>query len=139
MLFPIKNRKDLEKLEELVLLNNQVDELRLQDTLGKQNVHEKTKTKFEPLPDTIKSTSENITKTMMLNSKENNEALESLNDKLLEVMNDRGVLPFYLKSPLSKITNLENASHFKLVKGHNSKRVSDLLMNNTIPVTLYIN
>ena len=54
-------------------------------------------------------------------------------------MNDRGILTTYLMSPLSKITNPENTSQFKLVKDHNSNRVNDLKINKTIPVTLYGN
>ena len=42
-------------------------------------------------------------------------------------------------SPLSKNTNLENTSQFKLVKDPNSNRVNDLFLHNTIPVTLYNN
>ena len=42
-------------------------------------------------------------------------------------------------SPLSRITNPENTTQFKLVKDHNSNRVNDLLINNTIPITLYGN
>ena len=40
MLHSIKNREYWEKLNKFFSLNNQVDELRLQDKLGKQNVHE---------------------------------------------------------------------------------------------------
>ena len=41
MLYPIKNREDLEKLEDLVSLNNRVDEpSRLRDNRGKPNFHE---------------------------------------------------------------------------------------------------
>ena len=54
-------------------------------------------------------------------------------------MKDRGILVSYLLSPLSKITNSENTSQFKLVKGSSSNRVKDLLIHNTIPVTLYNN
>ena len=39
-------------------------------------------------------------------------------------------------SPLSKFTNPENTSQFKLVKDHNSNRVNDLKINNSIPITL---
>ena len=42
-------------------------------------------------------------------------------------------------SPLSRITNPENTTQFKLVKDQNSNRVNDLLINNTIPITLYGN
>ena len=40
-------------------------------------------------------------------------------------------------SPLSKITNPENASQYKLLKDSNSNRVNDLKINKTIPITLY--
>ena len=59
--------------------------------------------------------------------------------KLLEIMNDRGILTSYLMSPLYKITNPKNTSQYKLVKDHNSNRVKDLLMKNTIPITLHDN
>ena len=51
-------------------------------------------------------------------------------------MNDRGILACYLMSPLSKITNPENSSQFKLVKDSSLNRVNDLLIQNTIPITL---
>ena len=54
-------------------------------------------------------------------------------------MNDRGILATYLMSPLSKITNPENSSQFKLVKESNSNRVNDLKISKTIPNTLYNN
>ena len=54
-------------------------------------------------------------------------------------MNDTGKLASYLMSPLSKITNPENTSQFELVIDHNSNRVNDLLIKNTIPITLYNN
>ena len=43
MLFKIKIRDDLENLEELASLKNQVEDLRVQDKLGKQNYHEEKK------------------------------------------------------------------------------------------------
>ena len=54
-------------------------------------------------------------------------------------MNDRGILASYLMSPLSKITNPENTSQFKLVKDSSSNRVNDLKIHNSIPITLYGN
>ena len=49
----------------------------------------------------------------------------------------RGIIAFYLLSPLSKFTNLENTSQFKFVRGHNSNRVIDFLLHNTIPIFSY--
>ena len=40
-------------------------------------------------------------------------------------------------SPLSQITNPQNTTQFKLVKDQNSNRVNDLVIKNTIPITLY--
>ena len=40
MLYAIKNNGDLKNLNELVSLENQVNVVRLQDKLGKQNFHE---------------------------------------------------------------------------------------------------
>ena len=57
-------------------LQSQVEEDCLQDKLGKQNFHEKIKKVFEPVTDTIKNGSEDLTKIVMLASKGNNKALE---------------------------------------------------------------
>ena len=137
MMFPIKDREDLEKLNELVSLQEQVKVVRLQDKLDKQNFHEDWKEVFEPVTKSLEKTSENISKTITENSINNNKAIENLNNKLLEIMNDRGILASYLMSPLSKITNPENSTQFKLVKDSSSNRVNDLLIHNTIPITLY--
>ena len=37
MLYPINNREELQKLDEAVSLQDQVNEVRLQDKLGDQN------------------------------------------------------------------------------------------------------
>ena len=94
---------------------------------------------FEPVTKSLENTSENLTKAITETSIKNNLAIENINDKLLEIMNDRGILATYLMCPLSRITNSENTTQFKLVKDHNSNRVNDLLINNTIPITLYGN
>ena len=54
-------------------------------------------------------------------------------------MNDRGILATYLMSPLSKITNPENTTQFKLEKDPSSSRVNDLKIHNSIPITLHNN
>ena len=139
MLYSIKDREDLETLNELVSLQDQVKAVRLQDKLGKQNSHEDMKKIFEPVTKSLESTSQDITKTITKSSLKNNQAIENLNNKLLEIMNDRGITASYLLSSLSKITNRENSSQFKLVKDSTSNRVNDLLIHNTIPITLYNN
>ena len=64
MLYSIKDREDLEKLNELVSLQDQVKVVRLQDKLGKQNFHEDMKKVFEPVIKSLENTSENLTKTI---------------------------------------------------------------------------
>ena len=139
MLFPIKDREDLEKLNELVSLQYQVKTVRLQDKLGKQNFHEDMKKVFEPVTRSLGITSQDITKTITESSIKNNQAIENLNNKLLKNMNDRGILASYLMSPLSKITNPENTTQFKLIKDSSSNRVNDFKINNSIPITLHNN
>ena len=110
MLHSIENREVLEKLQELASLKNQVHELRSPDKLGKQQFQENTKKLFEPLTDTKKNTSENLTKTITETSFKNKKALEKLNEIVLEIMNNWGILAVYLLSPLSKISNPKNSS-----------------------------
>ena len=54
-------------------------------------------------------------------------------------MKDKGILPSFFLSPLSKITNPENNSQFKLVIDFDSIRVNDLSTSKTKPVTPYNN
>ena len=139
MLYSIEDREDLENLEELVSLQDQGKVVRLQDKLGKQNFDEDMKKVFEPVTKSFENTSENLTKAITETSIKNNLAIENINNNLLEIMNDRGILAAYLMSPLSRITNPENSSQFKLVKDPSSNRVYDLKVNKTIPITLYGN
>ena len=139
MLYSRKDREDLENLNELVSLQDQVKVIKLQDKLGEQTFHENLKKVFEPVTKSLENTSENLTKAITESSVKNNQALENLNEKILEIMNDRGILATYLLSPLSKITNPENATQFKLEKDPSSNRVNDLKIHNSIPITLHNN
>ena len=116
MLFPSKNREDLEKIGELDSLQKKVEYLRLQDNLGKQNYHKNAKKFFEPLTDTIKDVSENLTKTITETSIKNNKALEKLNQNVLELLNDNGMIAPYLASSLVNLFDPENRSQFRLIK-----------------------
>ena len=62
MLFLIKNRDNLEKLDKLSSLQNQVKALRLQIRHGKQNFQEYLKEIFEPFAELIKDVSEDVKK-----------------------------------------------------------------------------
>ena len=63
-------------LDELVSLNNQVNELRLQDKIGKQNFHDNIKL-YQPLNATVKnnSTETSIPRTTTETSIKNNKPL----------------------------------------------------------------
>ena len=139
MLFPIRDVEDLQNLNDAISLQNEVKVVRLQDKLGKQNFHEDMKKVFEPVTKSLENTSENLAKAITESSIDNNLALEKLNNKLLEIMNDRGILATYLISPLSKITNPENTTQFKLEKDPSTNRVNDLKIHNSIPITLHNN
>ena len=139
MLYSIKNTDDLQKIDKLNSSQNQVEEIHLQDILGEQNFHENYKKSYRPLTDKMKDTSRDKTKTKTETSIKNNKALGNLNDKLLEILIDRGILSCYLLCSLSKITNPEHTSQFELIKDADSNRPNDLLINKTIPVTLYNN
>ena len=139
MLYSIKDREDLENLNELASLQDQVEAVRLQDKLGKQNFHEDLEKVFEPVTKLLQNSSQDITKTITETSIKNNQAIENLNNKLFEIMNDKGITASYLLSPLAKITNPENSIQFKLVKDFSFNRVNDLLIHNSIPITLHDN
>ena len=112
MLYSIKNIEDLEKLNEAVSLQKQVQEVRLQNKLGDQNYHEDMNKLFRPITDAIKNTSENITKTITENSINNNKAIENLNEKILELMNDKGMIAPYLTTSLVEVFKKDNKSQF---------------------------
>ena len=98
MLFPIKHREYLAKIEKLAPLHRQVEEIR--NKLGKQNNHGDTKILFEAITGTIRKTIENLTKTITETSIKNNEAISDLNENSLELMNDKGMIAPNLASSL---------------------------------------
>ena len=128
MLLPIRNREDLEKLNEAVSLQNQVKVVRLQDKLGEQNFHENMTKVFEPLTDTLK-------KTITESSINNNKAIENLNEKVLESMDDKGLID----SSLIEVIKSDNKGQFRLTKDPNSTKTNDFLINEKVPVTIFSN
>ena len=139
MLYSIKNREDFEKLKELATLQNQIKAVKLQDKLGKQNFHEDMKKLYEPLTDTIKNVSENITKTISETSIKNTKAISELNEKVLDLMDEKGLIAPYLASSLVDLFEPEKRSQFRLKKDPNSPKTNDFLINGGIPVSLYCN
>ena len=109
-------------------------EVSLQDKPDKQNFNENQK-KFESLTDTIKNTSEDLTKTNTEISNKNNKALGTA----LELMIDKGVIAPILAASLVNRFKLENKDLNKLLKDQISGRINDFLIKISIPVTLYSN
>ena len=114
MLFSIQNKRDLENISKLISFQNQIKPLRLQVILGKRIFGEDMKKAFELVIKTIKDVFEYVTRIMTETSKEN-KALTILNDNFLNIMNEKGILASYMMSLLSKITNSEHTSLFKLI------------------------
>ena len=139
MMFPIKSREDLQKLNESVSLQNQVKVIRLQDRLGKQNFHEDMKEFFEPLSITLKDTSDNVTKTITETSIKNIKAISDLNEKVLELMDEKGLIAPYLASSLVNFFKFENQSQFRLRKDLISTEMNNFLIHGIIPVSLHSN
>ena len=135
MLYPINNREDLQKLNDAVLLQNQVQEVRLQNKLGDQNYHEDINKFFKPMTDELKNTSEKITKTITESSINNNKAIENLNEKVLESMSDKGLID----SSLIEVIKSDNKGQFRLTKDPNSTKTNDFLINEKVPVTIFSN
>ena len=139
MLYANKNNDDLENLNELASLQNKVKVVKLQDKLGEQNFHEDMKKVFEPVTKSLENTSENITKTLTEKSINNNKTIENLNEKILELMNNNGLISPYSASSLVNLFKLENKSLFRFKKDLNSTKMNDFLINGGIPVTLVSN
>ena len=139
MLLSIINIEDLKDLNEIVTLQDQVKEVRLKDKLGEQSSHQKSENLFESVTETLEKTFQDTTKTITESSITNKKAMENLNNKLFEIMKQRGITAPYLLSPIAKITIPENSTQFKLVKDSSCNRVNDLMIHNSIPITLHDN
>ena len=138
-MYPINNREDLQNLNDAVLLQNQVQEVRLQNKLGDQNYHQDINKFFKPMTDELKNTSEKITRTLTENSINNNKAIENLIEKILELMDEKGMIAPYLASSLVEVIKKDNKSQFRLRKDPNSTKLNDFLIHGSIPVTIFSN
>ena len=95
-MYSIKNINFFPNKNKSASLQNQVQGVRLQDKLDKQNYHEDAKKVFELMTDAFKNTSQDITKTRTETSVKNNKLLEILKEKFSDLMNDKGMIaPFY--------------------------------------------
>ena len=119
----------------MATLQNQVKAVRLQEKLGKQNFLEDLKKLYKPLTDLIKDVFENVTKTISETSMKNTKAISDLNEKVLEVMNENGLIAPYLASSLVNLFKPENRSQFRLKKDLNLSMMNDFSINGGIPVS----
>ena len=137
MFYSIKDREDLQILEDLVSLKSQMKAVRLQDKLGKQNFHEDIRKVFETVSNTMINTSEILIKTISEPYINNKKAIENLNEKVSELKRAKGMIAPYLASSLVNLFKPENKSHIRLKKDLNSTKMKDFLISDGIPVTLY--
>ena len=73
-MYSIKDREDLENLNELVSLQIRVKAVRLQDKLGNQNFHEDMIKVFEPVTKSLENTSQDLIKIITESFITNNKA-----------------------------------------------------------------
>ena len=78
-------------------------------------------------------------KTLTENSINNNKTIENLNEKFLEIMNEKVLIAPYLTSSLVNLFKPENKSQFRLRKDTNSTKMNDFLIQRGIPVFLFSN
>ena len=94
---------------------------------------------FETVLETFKDVSQDEAKIMMESPTDNNKTLSNLNDRHLNIMCYSGIKASYFPSRSSTVTKVDHTSQLNSVKDPDSKSFNDLLMNETIPVTLYDN
>ena len=94
---------------------------------------------FEPVTDTTKNTSGKIAKSVTETSIKNNKAVDNINEKVSELMNDKGMIAPYLASSLVNLFKPENTSQFILTKDNETIRMNDFLINSGLPISLYSN
>ena len=135
----IKNIEDIQKLNESVSFEKEVKVVKLQDKLGEQNYHHDRKKLLEPMTDAIKNTSQDKTKTKTETFIKNNKVLENLNEKILDLMNDKGMIAHTLASSLVNLFKPENKSQFRLENDLKSTWMNDFLINGGVPVKIYDN
>ena len=66
-----------------------------------------------------KHVSQDISSFITETSFKNNQAISDLNEKVLELMNDEGMIAPFLVSSLVNLLTPENKSQYKLIKDHN--------------------
>ena len=71
---------------------------------------------LEPVIESNKDFSQGLTRSMTETSVELNQAISDLNEKVLEFMNDNGMIAPYLASSLVNQFETENKSKFKVKK-----------------------
>ena len=78
-----------------------------------------------------------MTKTITETSIKNNKALDNLNEKVLELVNDKDTIAPYSASSLVIIFKPENTSQYKSLKGQKIIRMNAFLINTSKTITLH--
>ena len=130
MIYSVKNKDDLQDLEELADLQSKVKQVRLEEKLGKQGFHYDTKQLFEPITKTITDTNQKL----LEETKYNTKAIENLDEsntyvKNLEIMNKDEIIHPNLIRPLARLLVPENESQFRLYDDPDSANWNDFIMH----------
>ena len=107
VLYGLYNENDLEKLNELASLKNQVEELGLQDQMGKQNFHDDMKKLVEPNTDIVEDVSTDLKKPLTETSKMGYKPVSNLKENVLKLVMDQGIMASYLLSLLINLVKNE--------------------------------
>ena len=90
---------------------------------------------FEPLSNPVENITKSITEISIKNIKE----ISDLNEKVLDLMDEKGLIAPYLASSLVNLFKPENNSQFRLRKDLISTKMNDFLIHGNIPVSLHSN
>ena len=84
------------------------------------------------MTDAINDISQNLTIIITENFINNNKAKENLNERILELMDNKGLIAPYSASTLVNLNKPENKSQFRLKKDLISNKMNDFLINDGV-------
>ena len=92
---------------------------------------------FEPGTDTVKDVSKDVTKLMMVLSKENWKTKKNLKEKVSDLNIDKSLKTSCLATPLVNLCKPDTKSQLKIIKHFTSKKVNSFLINENKPRAIY--
>ena len=129
MIYSIRNKDEIEDLNELEDLKSKVKQVRLVENLDKQGFHNDIKQLYEPITKAVTDINQNLFE----ETKSKTKAIEELDDlsvhlKTFQLMNKNGVIDSSFIRPISKFLVPESKSHFRLKDDTDSDDWNDYTM-----------